>query len=114
MTVKSVNKMKHPAAISLTRSSQTKPASVVCLDVLFYCFNFWLVSRIALVKPEKGRSLEDFLISSMQAGRIRNRVTEPDLLNILDQIDAQEQRQKPSKITVCHGLFYFRPFTPST
>ena len=59
-----------------------------------------VVSRISLVKPEKGRSLEDWLISAMQSGKVRNRITEPDLLSILDQIDSQEQKQKSSKIVV--------------
>ena len=59
-----------------------------------------VVSRISLVKPEKGRSLEDWLLQAMQAGRIRNRVGEPELLGILDQMDAQETKQRSTKIVV--------------
>lgn len=55
------------------------------------------------MKPEKGRSLEDWLISAMQAGRVRNRITEPELLNILDQIDEQERKAKSAKIVVCES-----------
>ncbi len=52
------------------------------------------------MKPEKGRSLEDWLLSAMQAGKIRNRISEPELLRILEQIDAQESKQRSTKIVV--------------
>lgn len=70
-------------------------------------FTLYLVSRISLVKPEKGRGLEDFLISAAQKGQIRNRLSESDLLGILEDIEAQESKQRTSKIVVLVLCFIF-------
>lgn len=81
-------------------SPEARERRNLCTDWNQLSSYLYVVSRITLVKPEKGRSLEDFLIQNLQSGRIRNRVSEPDLLNILDTIDAQEQKQRSSKIVV--------------
>lgn len=58
------------------------------------------MSRISLVKPERGRALENWLLEAMQAGKIRHRLTESDLLGFLDQVEAQEAKQRSTKIVV--------------
>ncbi|KAH7443484.1 hypothetical protein KP509_02G036700 [Ceratopteris richardii] len=56
------------------------------------------LSRIALVKPEKARSVEDLLIRSAQMGQITEKVSEERLIALLEQIN--EQTQKAPKVTI--------------
>lgn len=46
------------------------------------------VSRIALVKPDRARSIEQLLARMAQSGQIRGRVTEDQLIDVLDQVSA--------------------------
>ena len=58
-----------------------------------------IVSRIAIVKPEKARSVEDYLIQAARSGRLGGaRVTEGDLVNLLEKVQEQQSNTK-SKIT---------------
>lgn len=44
------------------------------------------VDRIALVRPERARSIQDLLVRMAQSGQIRGRVSEDQLLGVLDQV----------------------------
>ncbi|PLW22148.1 hypothetical protein PCASD_12260 [Puccinia coronata f. sp. avenae] len=62
------------------------------------------LSRIALVRPQRARQVEDMLISMAQAGRLRGRVTEEQLISVLDQLERSESgaatsANQPKKIT---------------
>lgn len=59
----------------------------------------FLVSRISIVRPEKARSLENWIITAAQNGQIRSRLGEAELLNFLEQVEAQEAK-KTTKISV--------------
>eukprot|EP00249_Psilotum_nudum_P000034 c10136_g1_i1 orf=562-951(-) len=56
------------------------------------------LSRIALVKPEKARGVEDLLLRSAQMGQIAEKVSEDRLIVLLEQIN--EQTQKTTKVTI--------------
>jgi programmed cell death protein 5 len=58
-----------------------------------------LVSRISIVKPEKARSIEDYLLNMAQRGQLASKVTEEQLIAMLSQIAEQETAAKP-KIVV--------------
>ncbi|SPO28459.1 related to Programmed cell death protein 5 [Ustilago trichophora] len=45
------------------------------------------LSRIGLVKPQKARQITDLLIRMAQSGQIRGRITEDQLIGLLDQVD---------------------------
>ncbi|PWN92464.1 hypothetical protein FA10DRAFT_266222 [Acaromyces ingoldii] len=45
------------------------------------------LSRISLVKPEKARAIQDLLIRMAQSGQVRQRVTEQQLIGLLDQVE---------------------------
>ncbi|CDU25450.1 uncharacterized protein SPSC_05343 [Sporisorium scitamineum] len=45
------------------------------------------LSRIGLVKPQKARQITDLLIRMAQSGQIRGRITEDQLIDLLDQVD---------------------------
>ncbi|KAN0063485.1 hypothetical protein ACQY0O_003932 [Thecaphora frezii] len=45
------------------------------------------LSRIGLVKPQKHRQIVDLLIRMAQSGQVRQRITEDQLIGLLDQVD---------------------------
>lgn len=62
------------------------------------------VSRIALVRPERARSLQELLVRMARSGQLRGRVTDDQLLSLLDQVAQAEGASSSgggvSKITV--------------
>ncbi|KAL6070985.1 Programmed cell death protein 5 [Balamuthia mandrillaris] len=54
------------------------------------------LSRIALVKPDKARQVEDSLIRAAQTGQLGGKVDEPSLISMLGQIS---KAKKETKIT---------------
>lgn len=61
------------------------------------------VSRIGLVKPQKARQITDLLIHMAQSGQIRGKVTEQQLIGLLDQVDQANADSGAGKITVSRG-----------
>ncbi|AXA49371.1 programmed cell death protein 5 [Malassezia restricta] len=57
------------------------------------------LSRIALVKPQKADAISDILLRMAQSGQVRQRVTEDQLILLLDQLD-QASAHESGKITV--------------
>ena len=45
-----------------------------------------LVSRIALVNPQLSNQIEGILLRMAQSGQLRGRVTETQLIGLLDQV----------------------------
>ncbi len=58
------------------------------------------VSRIALVKPQKSRGVTELLLRMAQSGQIRQRVTEDQLIGLLDQLEQGQAAENEPKITV--------------
>ncbi|XP_039033702.1 DNA-binding protein DDB_G0278111-like isoform X2 [Hibiscus syriacus] len=56
------------------------------------------LARIALVKPEKARGVEDVLLRAAQTGQIVEKVSEERLISILEQINTQTTKQ--TKVTI--------------
>ncbi|SGZ31147.1 BQ5605_C047g12318 [Microbotryum silenes-dioicae] len=50
------------------------------------------LSRIALVRPERARAIEALLLRMAQSGQLRGRVSENQLIGVLDQVEANERR----------------------
>jgi len=51
------------------------------------------LSRIALVSPERSKQIETILLRMAQSGQLRGRVSEDQLIDLLNQIE--EDRGKP-------------------
>ncbi|BGP38472.1 hypothetical protein JCM10449v2_002406 [Rhodotorula kratochvilovae] len=51
------------------------------------------LSRIALVKPDRARAIEQLLMRMGQSGQLRGRVSEDQLIDVLDQVEAMEKGQ---------------------
>lgn len=58
--------------------------------------------RIALVKPDRARGVEDLLIRMQRAGQIRQRVTEGELVGLLEEIAAQQQAERETVGKIRH------------
>lgn len=56
------------------------------------------LARIALVKPEKARGVEDVVLRAAQMGQIAEKVTEERLITLLEQINTQTSKQ--TKVTI--------------
>ncbi|XWS15930.1 hypothetical protein CRYUN_Cryun34aG0044000 [Craigia yunnanensis] len=56
------------------------------------------LARIALVKPEKARSVEDVTLRAAQMGQIVEKVSEEKLISLLEQINTQTTKQ--TKVTI--------------
>jgi programmed cell death protein 5 len=56
------------------------------------------LSRIALVKPEKARGVEDVVIRAATTGQIGEKVSEEKLISLLEQINTQTAKQ--TKVTI--------------
>eukprot|EP01102_Stenamoeba_stenopodia_P022894 TRINITY_DN9706_c0_g1_i2.p1 TRINITY_DN9706_c0_g1~~TRINITY_DN9706_c0_g1_i2.p1 ORF type:complete len:118 (+),score=26.48 TRINITY_DN9706_c0_g1_i2:78-431(+) len=50
------------------------------------------LSRIALVKPDNARQVEDMIIQAAQYGQLTGKVDEPKLISLLEQISERKQK----------------------
>jgi len=56
------------------------------------------LSRIAMVKPDKARQVEDMILRAAQTGQLGSKIDEKRLIQLLEQITEAQHRQ--TKITV--------------
>mmetsp|Transcript_3428 Transcript_3428/g.9149 ORF Transcript_3428/g.9149 Transcript_3428/m.9149 type:complete len:131 (+) Transcript_3428:3424-3816(+) len=64
------------------------------------------LSRIALVKPEKARAVESMVLGMAQRRQITSKVSEEQLVSMLEQINEQTGGSKP-KITIQRRRYNF-------
>ncbi|MED6192870.1 hypothetical protein PIB30_013965 [Stylosanthes scabra] len=69
------------------------------------------LARIALVKPEKARGVEDVILRAAQMGQIAEKVSEERLITLLEQINNQTTRQ--TKVTVSCMILVMLFYSPS-
>ncbi|KAH0911240.1 hypothetical protein HID58_034561 [Brassica napus] len=63
------------------------------------------LARIALVKPEKARGVEDVILRAAQMGQIVEKVSEERLITLLEQINSQTSKQTKVTIQRRRGVF---------
>lgn len=51
------------------------------------------VSRIAMVKPQKARAIQDLILRMAQSGQVRQRITEEQLIGLLQQVEGGQEAQ---------------------
>ncbi|KCV67738.1 hypothetical protein H696_05847 [Fonticula alba] len=56
------------------------------------------LNRIAVVRPDKARGVEDLLVKMAQSGRLGGRVSEQQLVGMLEQISEQTGSTRETKI----------------
>ncbi|KAF7305068.1 Programmed cell death protein 5 [Mycena kentingensis (nom. inval.)] len=64
------------------------------------------VARIALVSPERSKQIEGILMRLVQSGQLRGRVTEGQLIDLLEQMEDAGSKNTAKKSTV---IFQRRP-----
>lgn len=57
------------------------------------------MSRIAIVKPDKARAIEDMVIQMAQRGQLAAKIDEDKLIDLLNQVGVTEEKQR-TKVTV--------------
>lgn len=62
------------------------------------------VSRIALVRPERARGIEQLLMRMAQGGQLRGKVSEDQLIGVLDQVRLSRWSFRTRELTDISGL----------
>jgi len=60
------------------------------------------LSRIALVSPERSAQIESILLRMAQSGQLRGRVTEAQLIDLLDQMEEAQGKTQSKKPTIIY------------
>ncbi|KAF8636526.1 hypothetical protein AX17_003339 [Amanita inopinata Kibby_2008] len=60
------------------------------------------LSRIALVSPERSTKIEGLILSLAQTGKLRGRVTESQLIDLLDQLEDVQGNSTNRKSTIVY------------
>ncbi|KAF8797919.1 hypothetical protein BYT27DRAFT_7203606 [Phlegmacium glaucopus] len=60
------------------------------------------LSRIALVSPERSKQIETILLRMAQSGQLRNRVSEEQLIDLLNQMEQAEGKTTIQKSTIVY------------
>ncbi|KIJ07392.1 hypothetical protein PAXINDRAFT_140028 [Paxillus involutus ATCC 200175] len=58
------------------------------------------LSRIALVSPERSRQIEGILLRMAQSGQLRGRVSEAQLIELLEQMEEAQSKTSTKKTTI--------------
>ncbi|KAL1747523.1 PDCD5-related protein [Schizophyllum fasciatum] len=60
------------------------------------------LSRISLVSPERSRQIEAILVRLVQSGQIRGRISENQLIDLLDQMENAGGQKPAAKSTIVY------------
>ncbi|KAF8163189.1 PDCD5-related protein [Crassisporium funariophilum] len=60
------------------------------------------LSRIALVSPERSKQIEAILLRMAQSGQLRGRVTEEQLIDLLNQMEEAQGKSTVKKSTIVY------------
>ncbi|KAG9318190.1 PDCD5-related protein [Chiua virens] len=58
------------------------------------------LSRIALVSPERSRQIEGILVRMAQSGQLRGKVSEEQLIELLEQMEEAQNKTGTKKTTI--------------
>lgn len=72
--------------------------------ILHYVYNFiiyiiFLVNTLCLGKPEKGKMVEDMILSMAQRGQLPGKLGEKELISLLESVNQQTQRKTVVKVS---------------
>ncbi|EMG48830.1 hypothetical protein G210_0536 [Candida maltosa Xu316] len=57
------------------------------------------LSRVRIVRPDRAQAVENYILKLYQMGQIRQKLTEKDVVQILDGISRDTQQKQQTKIT---------------
>jgi hypothetical protein len=58
------------------------------------------VNRISIVKPERARAVEELIIRMARTGQIRGKLTEPQMIELLEGLKESEAPSEPKIVLV--------------
>ena len=61
------------------------------------------LGRLAMVKPQKARQVEEYLLNMARSGRLQGKVTEQALIELLES--ANDESRKETKITMARRRY---------
>lgn len=56
------------------------------------------LSRVNLVRPDRAQAVEQYIVKLAQSGQIRRKLTEKDVVEILDGLSRDENKRNENKI----------------
>lgn len=62
------------------------------------------LTRIALVRPEKARSVEDMIINAARRGQLKHKVSEDHLIELLEQVSGASRQTTTVTIQRRRGI----------
>lgn len=60
-----------------------------------------------LVRPDRAKAVEQYIIRLAQSGQVRRKLGEDDIVEILNGIARDQQKQNETKIVVCNATEAF-------
>ncbi|KAL8006186.1 putative PDCD5-like superfamily protein [Plasmopara halstedii] len=63
------------------------------------------LARIAIVKPEKARAIEDLVAQMAQRGQLAAKIDEDKLIELLNQVGVSEENQR-TKVTMKRRTYF--------
>ncbi|KAF9244251.1 PDCD5-related protein, partial [Melanogaster broomeanus] len=60
------------------------------------------LSRIALVSPDRARQIEGILLRMAQSGQLRGKVSEAQLIELLEQMEETQGKSSMKKTTIVY------------
>lgn len=60
------------------------------------------LSRIGLVSPERSRQIESILVRMAQTGQLRGKVSETQLIELLEQLEDAQSKASAKKTTIVY------------
>lgn len=59
------------------------------------------LSRVNLVRPDRAKAVEQYIVRLVQTGQVRRKLGEEDIVEILNGVARDQQKQNETKIVVC-------------
>ena len=56
------------------------------------------LSRVSLVRPDRAQAVENYLKQLVSTGQLRNKVSEKDIVQILDGVAREQNKKNETKI----------------
>lgn len=70
----------------------------------FIIYIISLVNTLCLGKPEKGKMVEDMILSMAQRGQLPGKLGEKELISLLESVNQQTQRKTIVKVS--HNILW--------
>lgn len=74
----------------------------VYIELRLFTDYFLTVNTIRVAKPEKGEQLEKFIIQLATSGRLMGKMSEQELISLVEQLNRQTAKTSKVKVNVVY------------